>query len=288
MKQDNDRRRFLSNGITTAGSLTMGAVLGGCGANSSPAVADPCTQVFPSRKEVFVLLHGSWHGGWCWSKVRPLLQSAGYETLSPTFTGLGERARYGATTVGLSSHTEEIAKLLEFNDLNNVVLVGHSYAGIVLSGVAETLASRIKHLVYLDAFALNTGEAAFDFFPPEIRDLFINLAQTGNGWGFPPVPNPAEAFLGPNANTVDVNRINTLLTPMPVATHSEKLLAPLGNARSLARTYISCKRFPNLDPIKARVRTEPGWVYKELDTYHDCMLTMPNELSALLIEAAAR
>jgi pimeloyl-ACP methyl ester carboxylesterase len=288
MGQDNDRRRFLSGGAVAASSMAAGVILGGCGVNSGLAVADTAAQSFPSKKEVFVLLHGSWHGGWCWSKLRSLLQTAGYDTLTPTFTGLAERTRYGAPSVGLASHTEEIAKLIEYNDLQNVVLVGHSYAGIVLSGVAETIASRIKHLVYLDAFALKNGESAFDFFPPEIKDLFINLAQTGNGWGFPTVPNPVEAFLGPNANAADAARINTLLTPMPVATHSEKLVAPTDKAGSLLRTYISCKRFPNLDPVKARVKSESGWIYKELDTYHDCMLTTPSELSALLIEAASR
>jgi pimeloyl-ACP methyl ester carboxylesterase len=281
----NQRRRFLSGGAATAG-LAAGMVIGGCGLNASSSIADTAETSFPQKKETFVLLHGSWHGAWCWSKVRPLLLAAGYDTLTPTFTGLAERAHYGSTSVGLTSHTEEIAKFIDFHDLQNVVLVGHSYAGLVLSGVSETIAPRIKRLVYLDAFALKNGESAFDFFPPDVRDLFINLAQTGNGWGFPPPPNPAEAFLGPNANAADSARITALLSPMPVATHAEKLVAATDRARALPRTYISCKRFPNLDPVKARVRTETGWVYKEIDTYHDCMLTTPGELAALLIEAA--
>jgi pimeloyl-ACP methyl ester carboxylesterase len=283
MSEGINRRRFFSSGATSAG-LAAGIIIGGCGVNSNDATAD--TKGFPQKSEVFVLLHGSWHGAWCWAKVRPLLQAAGYDTLTPTFTGLAERTRYGSTSVGLASHTEEIAKFIEFHELQNVVLVGHSYAGLILSGVAETIAPRIKRLVYLDAFALRNGESAFDFFPPEVRDLFINLAQTGNGWGFPPPPNPAEAFLGPGANAADAARVAALLTPMPVATHSEKLLAATDRARTLPRTYISCKRFPNLDPVKARVRTEAGWVYKEIDTYHDCMLTTPGELATLLIEAA--
>jgi pimeloyl-ACP methyl ester carboxylesterase len=247
---------------------------------------------FPSRAETFVLLHGSWHGGWCWAKVRTLLLAAGYDTLAPTFTGLSERTRYGSAATGLAAHIDEVALMLEALDLSNVVLVGHSYAGIVLSGVAERAATRIKRLVYLDAFALRDGESAFSFFPPDVRDLFIALAAGGNGWGIPVPPTAADDFLGPaeaagSGSTEDRAQIAARLTPMPLTTHSEPLSMPTDRASTLPRTYISCKRFANLDLNKARVRSESGWDYRELDTYHDCMLTMPNALTELLIEAAA-
>jgi pimeloyl-ACP methyl ester carboxylesterase len=241
-------------------------------------------KVFPSQPETILLLHGSWHGSWCWNKVRPLLQAAGYDTLAPTLTGLAERAAYGSLSVGLHSHAQEVARLLEMNDLRNVVMVGHSYSGLILSQVAETMGSRIKRLVYLDAFAANHNESAFDFFPPEFKNLFIHLATTGNGWGFP--PPPVETLVGAEAGAAHLALLTQLLSPMPLNTHVETQISPTNRWQGMAKTYISCKKFPNLDALKARVRAQSGWQYIEMDTHHDCMLTEPEALAALLIEAA--
>jgi pimeloyl-ACP methyl ester carboxylesterase len=238
-----------------------------------------------NAQTTIVLIHGSWHGAWCWQRVRPLLHRAGYETHAPTLTGQAELAGYGSLSVGLRSHTEEVARFLEFNDLHNVMLVGHSYGGAVISGVAETMAARIKHLVYLDAFVINDGEAAFDFFPPGLADVFKNLATSGNGWG---VPAPsADDLIGADAAAADKAWLARLLTPVPLGTHSEKLVAPQAKWATLPKTYISCKRFPNLDAIKARVQKQTGWHYKEIDTFHDCMITQPDVLSSLIAESAS-
>jgi pimeloyl-ACP methyl ester carboxylesterase len=287
---DNNRRSFGKMAMS-AGVSSAAVVLSACGGAqaaapaAAPASAPAPAAQFPSKPETIVLLHGSWHGSWCWQKVRPLLLQAGYDTLAPTLTGQAERAGYGSLSVGLRSHTEEVARLLEFNDLKNVVLVGHSYAGAIISGVAETMASRIKRLVYLDAFVMNDGEAAFDFFPPGVPDFFRNLATSGNGWGVPALP--AEDFIGPSAPAADKDLLTRLLTPLPVNTHSEKLVAPTAKWATLPKTYISCLRFPNLDAIKTRVKAQTGWQYKEIDTYHDCMITTPDTLANLIIEAAA-
>lgn len=268
---------------TLATTLAAGAagMLSACG--GANAATEPTT--FPTKAETIVLLHGSWHGSWCWYKVRPLLLAAGYDTLTPTLTGLAERSGYGSLSVGLRSHANEVARLLEINDMRNVVLVGHSYSGLILSEVAETMGSRIKRLVYLDAFAANHNESAFDFFPPDFRDLFINLATTGNGWGFP--PPPVDDLVGATGDAADKALLTKWLSPMPLNTHAEKLVAPTNKWTSLAKTYISCKKFPNLDAIKARVRSQSGWTYQEIDTFHDCMLTTPQSLAALLIQAAS-
>src|SRR5437763_6310667 len=100
----------------------------------------------------YVLVHGAWHGGWCWQRVTPLLRAAGHEVYTPTLTGLGERAHLGTPDVGLATHVEDIVTMLEYEDLTDVVLVGHSYAGMVITGVAHAVPSRLTHLVYLDAF----------------------------------------------------------------------------------------------------------------------------------------
>jgi pimeloyl-ACP methyl ester carboxylesterase len=274
------RRTSLSMAATSLIAGTVGAALSACGsadANSS--------STFPSKKETIILLHGSWHGSWCWNKVRPLLLAAGYDALAPTFTGLAERSAYGSLAVGLRSHANEIAKLLDANDLSNVVLVGHSYAGLVMSEVAETMSSRIKHLVYVDAFAVNHNESAFDFFPPGLSDILTNLATTGNGWGFPAVP--ADDLVGADGAAADKALLTRLLSPMPVNTHAQKQNTPTNQWAKMPKTYISCKRFPNIDNVKARVKSQSGWNYQEIDTYHDCMLTTPQTLANLLIAAAS-
>src|SRR5437660_801825 len=107
----------------------------------------------------FVLVHGAWHGGWCWRKLMPLLRSAGHAVWTPTLTGLGERAHLGNPDVGLSTHVQDVVNVLEYEDLSNVVLVGHSYGGMVITGVAHQMPGRLAHLVYLDAFVPKDGQS---------------------------------------------------------------------------------------------------------------------------------
>jgi pimeloyl-ACP methyl ester carboxylesterase len=277
----NTSKRATMSTLATTAAAGAATLLSACGGANAATEATP----FPSKPETIVLLHGSWHGSWCWNKVRPLLLAAGYDTLTPTLTGLAERTGYGSLSVGLRSHANEVARLLEVNDMRNVVLVGHSYSGLILSEVAETMSSRIKRLVYLDAFAVNHNEAAFDFFPPDFKDLLVDLATTGNGWGFP--PPPADDFVGASGSAADKALLTQLLTPMPLNTHAEKQVSPTNKWATMAKTYISCKKFPNLDAIKTRVKAQSGWTYQEIDTYHDCMLTTPQTLATLLIQAAA-
>ena len=101
----------------------------------------------------FVLIHGAWHGGWCWKKVSPILREAGHETYSPTLTGLGERSHLLSRDIDLNCHIQDVVNVLEYKGLKDVVLVGHSYAGMVITGVADRCPERLAQLVYLDAFA---------------------------------------------------------------------------------------------------------------------------------------
>ena len=139
-------------------------------------------------KPVFVLVHGAWHGGWCWQRVTPLLRAAGHEVYAPTLTGLGERAHLADHKIDLVSHVADIAGLLEMEDLEQVVLVGHSYAGMVITGVADRAAARLKRLVYVDAFLPAHGQCVLDFWPAEGRaGLERRCAATGL---VPPTPLP--------------------------------------------------------------------------------------------------
>ena len=135
----------------------------------------------------FVLVHGAWHGGWCWKRVTPLLRAAGHEVYAPTLTGLGERAHLLSRDVNLDTHIHDVVNLLDCEELTDVVLVGHSYAGIVIAGVATQRPGRVAHLVYLDAFVVRDGQSLEDLHTPEaVAGRQARVLAEGEGWRLPP------------------------------------------------------------------------------------------------------
>lgn len=238
----------------------------------------------------FVLVHGGWHGGWCWQPVTPLLRAAGHEVWTPTLTGLGERAHLLSASIDLATHIRDVLGVLEWEEVRQATLVGHSYGGMVISGVAEQAADRLARLVYLDAFVPADGQSLHDILRPERRDLYRRQAQTeGDGWL---VPSPPPQAFG----VADEERAQWLaakLTPQPLRTLEQAVR--LGNpaAAALPRTYIHCTEgplVPSFAPFADRFRTDPAWRVQELATGHDAMLTAPAALAALLlgsIESAA-
>ena len=141
----------------------------------------------------FVVAHGAWSAGWAWKKMRPLMRAAGHELWTPTYTGLGERAHLGHADVSLDTHVQDVIAVLETEDLNDVILIGHSYGGMVATGVADRARARIKHLVYLDAFAPTDGQAVFDLVPPDIAaKMRAGAAASASGFGIPPNPMPSD------------------------------------------------------------------------------------------------
>ncbi len=237
-----------------------------------------------ARKQDIVLVHGSFHGAWCWRKLVPLLERAGHRVWAPTFTGLAERAHYGSASTGLGGHIAEIAQLLEFEDLHDVVLVGHSYAGMVLSGVAETQAARIRRLVYLDAFVPADGDTMFDHLPRHFAADWLAAARDGSGWGIPPPPPEVFGI----TDEADIAWARARLTPMPYRTHDEAVLLPNDRAAALARTYVWCRQSGLLEATAARIRQLPAWDFQALDTGHDVMVSDPVQLAATLLAAAGR
>jgi pimeloyl-ACP methyl ester carboxylesterase len=130
----------------------------------------------------FVLVHGAWHGGWCWKKLTPLLRAADHQVFTPTLTGLGERSHLLTPEVDLDTHIKDIASVLEYEDLRHVVLVGHCYGGMVIAGVAEALSTRVAQLVFLDAFLPESGKALTDYAPlPPMRDDGWRVPVPGTG-----------------------------------------------------------------------------------------------------------
>lgn len=228
----------------------------------------------------FVLVHGAWHGGWCWKKLTPLLRAAGHEVLTPTLTGLADRAHLLTPETGLDTHITDIAGILEYEDLHNVILVGHSYGGMVISGVAERMAERIAHLVFLDAFVPQDGQSLFDTIPDHGAGMKKIAEESGDGWRVP----LANATFGVT-DEIDVAWMAPRITPQPLRSFAEPVRLTNQIALALPRSYILCRQDdPSLfDPFAKEAR-HAGWDCYELMTCHDAMVTMPEELAAILLQ----
>ena len=235
----------------------------------------------------FVLVHGATYGGWCWRRVVPLLRAAGHDVYAPTLTGLGERAHLAHPGIDLDTHVQDIVGVLEYEDLDRVVLVGHSYAGTVIAGVADRLPGRIAHLVHLDAAEAADGQALLDLFSPDrqaaLRD---EVVAEGDGWRLRPADPSADGVTDPE----DAAWVRAKLTPQPFKTFTQplRLADPAGFVGP--KTYIACVAAPRerwRDAMVERARAEPGWRYREVATGHDAMVTAPRELADLLLETTS-
>lgn len=231
----------------------------------------------------YVLIHGGWHGGWCWRRVARVLSATGDIVYTPTLTGLGERAHLLSPEVGLETHIRDVLGVLEIEDLTGVVLVGHSYAGIVVSAAADRASDRVARLVYLDAVVPRDGECLYDRAPAPIRTFFEEQARTGGeGWRVPAGAMSAE-FLGLK-DEADVRWVIPKLTAHPIRTYREPVR--LSSAfPQMPRTYINCigdKPFGQPRTIQAEGIDD----YHELRTGHDAMVTAAEEVVRLLREAA--
>lgn len=217
----------------------------------------------------------------------PYLRASGHEVYTPTLTGLGERAHLLGCVDGLDTHVHDVLGVIEYEDIEEVVLVGHSYGGVVTTAVAEVVAQKLSHLVYLDAWVPKDGQAMFDLMPQERAEGYREAARvSGEGVGIP--PQPIEAFA--ITDEEDARWFASKLVLQPLKTFESPVGLSSEEAGLLPRTYISCTVNPVLAPIfrpfAQRARTEEGWGYRELPTGHVPMVTMPQGVSDLLAEAA--
>jgi pimeloyl-ACP methyl ester carboxylesterase len=230
----------------------------------------------------FVVAHGAWSAGWAWKKMRPLMRAAGHELWTPTYTGLGERAHLGHADVSLDTHIQDVVAVLETEDLNDVILIGHSYGGMVATGVADRARARIRHLVYLDAFAPRDGQAVFDLVPPDIAaKMRAGAAASPSGFGIPSNPMPSDTA------PEDVAWASTRRLPQPVKAFSTKLR--LSAEPTMPRTYIYAKKAGIGDTFRQfaeRAKHEKWRHCFEIESSHNPHITTPQALLALLTEIA--
>lgn len=232
----------------------------------------------------FLLVHGAWHGGWCWKKVTPLLRAGRQEVFTPTLTGLGERAHLLNPAISLNTHVQDIVAVLEYEDLHGVALVGHSYGGMVITAVADRVPERLEHLVYLDAFVPKDGESTMDLMSANSMENFRERARAhGEGWWI-----PAGTGTFSITSDADIQWLQARLVPHPLKTLEQPLRLTNEAAALIPRTYIYCVRegaaSPRLARSAERARAEQGWRYRELATGHDAMVSAPQQLAELLLE----
>jgi pimeloyl-ACP methyl ester carboxylesterase len=247
------RRMFLGTTAMLAGALSL----------SASAQNPPIT---------FVLIHGAWHGGWCWQLVTPLLEARGHQVIAPTLAGMGERAGEISADITLDTHIDEIVDLLDRQRVQNAVLVGHSYGGVVISGVADRVPHRLRRLVFLDAVIVENGQT------------LGGPTLVGGAAALPPMPASSFGVTDP----VERAWVESQLTPHPANTFSTplRLTNPLGNG--LRCIYVACMRPPmaSVGRYLQMARSRLGWHVEELATGHDAMVTAPTPLADLLVRVA--
>ena len=232
----------------------------------------------------FVLVPGAWHGSWCWKRVRTALQALGHEVFTPALTGVGERAHLLSREINLDTHIDDVANLIRWEELSNVVLCGHSYGGAVIAGAADRVPECIQALVYLDAFVVENGQSVHDTLPDAPRALQLELARdVGDGWKVPPIP--AEAF---NVNPTDREWVDRQCTMQPLATFQQPIRLNGRFPTPQNTTFILATGFADspFQPFYEQARTR-GWTTMTLSCGHDVMLDQPQELTDILADIAA-
>jgi len=231
----------------------------------------------------FVLVHGAWHGSWCWKRVRKALQAHGHEVFTPTLTGVGERSHLLAPQVNLDTHIDDVVNLIQWEELSDVVLCGHSYGGCVISGVTDRIPDRIRELVYLDAFVLEDGESAHDTLPSLQRDMQLEITrQHGEGWRVPPIP--AEVF---GVNTADIEWVNRQCTMQSLATFQQAIKLKRTAEATIPTTFILANGWKDSPfPLFYERAKARGWKTLSVPCGHDVMLDRPEELTRALLGVA--
>ncbi|MBX6764251.1 MAG: alpha/beta hydrolase [Rubrobacteraceae bacterium] len=245
----------------------------------------------------YVLVGGAWLGGWCWKPVARRLREEGHDAYPVTLTGLGERAHLASPEVDLETHITDVVNLIEYEDLQDVVLLGHSYGGIVVTGAADRVPERISRLVYLDTAPLPDGVAVADTYPPEARRYVERqVEERGEGWKWPIPPREALANFG-SLEGLDEPHLELLysrVTPQPFGTFTQPLRLTNPARERLPKLGIVCS-FP-LDQVRQMIESgnplfqgldSPEWRFTALPTGHWPMFSRPADLAAILLDLSS-
>ena len=250
------RRDFLASAAFVGASAAL------------PANSRPHNE---SERATFVLVHGAWHGGWCWRRVADRLTANGHYVVAPTLSGVGERSHLASDAITLSTQIDDVVNAIKWKDLDQVVLVGHSYGGMVITGVAERVRERIAAIVYIDAVIPSDGQS------------FASLrSATANQYPMPTVPAPPAAFF--KVNDKDLAWVTSKVTPHPTKCFTEALHVSGAYQTIAKKAYIRAPAFAQaaFDAAYARCRADRSWKTFEMTCGHDVMLDQPAELTTIL------
>jgi pimeloyl-ACP methyl ester carboxylesterase len=228
----------------------------------------------------FVLVHGAWHGAWCWKRIVAPLWAAGHRAFCVTLTGSGERAHLLSPSITLDTHIADVINVIDAEELLDPILVGHSYAGLIITGVANRLGGRLQHLVYVDAVVPRPGDC---WSTDHAADTQIARRQAIVAHGALPPPDPTLYGLAGDDRAWVARR----LTPFPGSVYDIPLDFDAAKVAALPRTFIDCTSpaLPTIAAPRLRVRAEPGWQVVDIPTGHDAMVSAPQRLLDALLRA---
>jgi pimeloyl-ACP methyl ester carboxylesterase len=257
--------------------MVLGTIAAAAGLMS---MSGETTAQAQANAKTFVLVHGGWHGGWCWRRVSDLLEKKGHKVFAPTMTGLGERSHLLDPKVNLATHITDIVNVIKWENLNDIVLVGHSYGGTIISGVAEQVPESIGSIVFLDAFVPETGDSLATKASQPVREAIAAAVQKGDTTM---KAVPASVF---RVNEKDRAWVDAKCTPHPLATLTDKITLTGAREKVAKKTYIRAKGYPSVafDGHQEKLKGDTAWRVYEMPCGHDAMVDMPDRLTEILLE----
>ena len=228
--------------------------------------------------KTFLVCHGAWSAGWAWKKMHPLMSKAGHRLVTPSYTGLGDRAHLAQPGIDLEAHIADMLAVIKYEDLRDFVLIGHSYGGMVATGVADRVRDKVQQLIYVDAFVPQDGQSLLDFLPESEQRRMREGAQSGDGWRVPPNPTP------PDTPSEDIAWLNERRVNMPIKCFETKLKLEKGPL-TLPRSYVYATRFLPVNvfgQFAKMTKNDSAWRYFEIDASHSPNVTAPEALMTLL------
>jgi len=259
----------------TTRRTVLAAGLGAAAVASS--VPSASAQATP---KTFVLVHGAWHGGWCWRRVADLLERKGHKVFTPTLTGLGERSHLMSRDINLDTHIADVVNVFKWEDLKDAVLVGHSYGGWVISGAVEQVLPRVASIVFLDAYMPDNGTRGLDNTSEFSRKGILSAVEKGEVSR----PSPTAAMF--EVNEKDRAWVDSKVTPQPVGVALQPIRLTGARDRVARKTYIRAAAYPQatFDKYLGLCKADRTWRTFEIPCGHDVMVDMPERLAEVLME----
>lgn len=234
----------------------------------------------------FVLVHGAWLGGWCYARVADILRAQGHRVFTPTLTGLGERSHLASLfPITCRTHIQDILNVIRWEQLDDIVLCGHSYGGVVITGVADAALERIASLVYLDAIIPEPGKSVFDVNHADEVIAGLLKATANAGGQFVPAL-PAAMF---NINPADLEQVDRLSTPQPLPTFCEPIALTGAYLNVVKKIYVRATGWDGYEQLGFRshqaIADDGGWTTIDVPFGHEIMLDAPEALARILLDA---